>query len=448
MRIDILINQPNKDYVGNTMIREYINKFRNHQGAHRYTKNVSWMFFARIFTLGVSFITTLYIARSLGPTNFGELDYALAIIGMFGIISAWGIEGVLNRELIKTPEQHNGLIGTAILMRFILGVIATILVIIFATFSNADQLSKTILIILSFTYTLSTLTLLQQEFLARADSKYPSIITAVVTLIINFAKVIILFSNKGIIYLAAVVVFESILYTSLYFLAYRYILKGNPSSWKFSPNIARTFLKTGSAVALLGAFAMIYSRIDQIMIRHMLDVTSVGLYSAGVRLVDLWGFIPTIIASALYPAVLNARKISEQLYVSRLRKLFVLYALPAIGISIMLSLAAKPLMLLIFGKEFVEGFHALQIYAWSIPGTFIGLFVMNILFTDDHRKILVFTAAFPALVNILLNLVWIPEYGIIGAAWATTISYSLIPIIPLFFKQTRAVLYAFYKPHL
>lgn len=427
------------------MIREYIYKIKNHSGVHRYAKNASWMLFARIFTLGVSFITTLYVARSLGPTNFGELDYALAIIGMFGIIAGWGIEGVLNRELIKHPERQNELVGTATTLRLALGIVATALVVIFVVFSKIDTISKILLVLLSTTYTISTLTILQQTFLARAESKYPSIISIIITLFANAAKIIVIFTGNGIIYLAASMVLESILSALLYFFAYKYTLGGKLSNWKFSFPTARVLLKTGSAVAFLSIFAMIYSRIDQIMIRHILDATSVGVYSAGVRLVDLWSFIPAIIGTALYPAVLNARKISEELYSRRLRKLFILYFIPSVLISIVLSLGASPLMLLIFGNEFIAGAPALQIYAWSIPGTFVGYFVMNILFTDDYRKILVFTSAFPAIINILLNLVWIPKYGIVGAAWATTISYSLIPFIPLFFKQTREALYLIYK---
>lgn len=433
-------------YKVSIMIRKYINKFKEHAGAQRYTKNASWMFFSRMFTLLVSFLTMLYISRVLGPTNFGELDYALAVIGVFGIIGSWGIEGVLNRELIKYPEKHNEIIGTASTLRLILGAVATIIVIIFVVFSNIDQISKILLIILSFTYTISTFSILQQTFLAKAESKYPSIITAIITLVTNIAKVIIIFTGKGIIYLAVIMVVESLLSALLYFLAYTLKLNGKPSEWTFSSTFARLFIKTGGAVAFLGMFAMIYSRIDQIMIRNMLDATAVGLYSAGVRLVDLWGFIPMIIGSALYPAVLNARKNSEYLYLKRLQKLFLLYSLPAIIIAIAVSVCAKPLILFIYGDKFIDGFQALQIYIWSLPGTFIGFFVMNILFTDDHRKVLVLTTAFPAIVNILLNLLWIPIYGIIGAAWATTISYSLIPVIPLLFKQTRAILYTVFKP--
>lgn len=414
-------------------------------GFQKYFQNTAWMFFARIFTLGVSFLTTLYVARILGPKNFGELDYALAITGIVGIFGSWGIDGVLNRELIKHPEQHNTLVGTASVLRLILGLSATAIVIIFALVSNIDPISKILITLLSLTFTLNTLTILQQTFLARAESKYPSIISAVVTLITNTIKVTLIMSGKGVIYLAMTLVLESVLSGIFYFIAYTHSQQNKLSEWKFSHTVASLLLKTGTAVAFLSILSMIYSRIDQIMIRNMIDATAVGLYGAGVRLVDVWGFIPTILGASLYPAVLNARKVSEDLYHKRLRKLFLLYSIPAILIAIFVSLGAKPLMLLIYGNEFVAGFHALQIYIWSLPGTFIGFYIMNILFTDDHRKILVFTTALPALINVLLNFAWIPQNGIIGAAWATTISYSLIPFVPLLFKSTRTTLYRINK---
>jgi O-antigen/teichoic acid export membrane protein len=415
-------------------------------GVRRYIENISWMLFTRVFTLGVSFLTTLYIARTLGPANFGELDYALAIVGMFGIIASWGIDGVLNRELIKTPDHKGVLIGTACALRFFLSIFACICVLLFAFFSSVDQLSKLLLTVLSLTYFFNTVTILQQVFYAQAESKYPSLITAAVTVITNLTKVVILLSGKGIIYLAASMILESVLYALLYYVAYKRVLNGKIASWSFSLEKAGVFLKTGTAVAFLGVFAMVYSRIDQIMIKHMLDATSVGLYSAGVRIVEVWGFIPTIIGAGLYPAILHARKVSEKFYGRRLRRTFFLYALPSFGIALGVSLGARLLMSIIYGDEFMGGFRALQIYAWSLPGTFMGLYVMNILFTDDYRKVLVFTAAFPALVNVALNLAWIPTSGIIGAAWATVVSYSLIPFMPLLFTKTRTALQAIYRP--
>lgn len=406
-------------------------------GFQKYLKNISWMFLSRIFTMAVSLIATLYIARRLGPVNFGELDYAIAIVGLFAWIAGWGIDTVLNRELIKYPEKISTLTGTAVILRLFFGIVATALTVTFAIFSSVESVSKTLILLLAFSSVLSVPQILQYEFLARAESKYPSLITMFVTLVTSLIKIWLIFSGKGLIYIAGAMILEQILYGLLYFILYTYKAQGKFLAWSFSREVATLMIKTGTAVAFLSLFSMIYARIDQVMIRHMMDAEQVGLYSAGVRLVDVWGFIPTIILGGLYPALLNARKVSEEKYNSRLRKTLVLLILPALIASLTLFVFSSSLLSTIFGPSFGGGATALQVYGLSIPATFIGFFVMQVLYTDDFRKMLIAATAVPALLNVALNLYFIPMYGIVGAAWATVICCFLVPIVPLAFKQTR-----------
>lgn len=418
----------------------YTEKWR-HPGFQKYFRNISWMFWTRMITMGVSFLATLYIARRLGPTNFGELDYAVAVVSMFSWIGVWGVETVLNRELVKYPEERNRIMGTGVILRFAFGAIATIITVVFALFSPIETVSQILILILSFTNIIAAPSILQTDFTARAESKYPSLITMCVSIIINFAKIIILLLGKGVIYLAIIMLFEQILYAVSYITIYKLKARGVFAQWEFSKTSAKVIIKSGTAIAFLALFSMIYARIDQIMIRNILDAQQVGLYSAGVRLVEVWNFLPAIIGGALYPAILNARKISEKLYHARLRKLFIFYLIPSICIAFFLSIFSHLLILLIFGSKFIGGYHALQVYAWSIIGTFIGYYIMIVLFNDDHRRILVLTTVLPAIVNVVLNIYWIPIFGITGAAYATLISYSLVPIIPLLFKRSREMFY-------
>lgn len=406
-------------------------------GIVRYAKNLSWMFFARLFTMGVSFLTTLYIARTLGPTNFGELDYALAIIGMFAPLAAFGIINVLQRELIKHPERESELTGTAFVINLGFSVLAMTLALAFAFLSPVDSVSKILILVLSTTYTLSVFQLLQQHFYARAESKVPSLITMGVWTLTSLSKVAVLLVGKGVIWLAAVSVLEQILYAAAFLLAYRMYVKQSFSSWRFAPDLVPIMLKTGAATAFVGFSAIIYARIDQIFIRHMIDAEAVGLYSAGVRLVELWNILPALLLGGLYPALLHARNSSEELYRGRMKKLLFVLTVSGLALAASMSLAAPLLMKYIFGPEFLGGTTALQIYSWSILGTFIGQYVMNILFTDDYRKVLIATNLIPAIVNILLNLLLIPTWGILGAAYATVIAYTATPLVPFCFSRAR-----------
>lgn len=411
--------------------------FAARPGVRRYTENVSWMFFARVFTMGVSFLTTLYIARALGPTNFGELDYALAIISVFSPLAAFGLINVLQRELIKNPEKRNELTGTAFILNLGFAFLATLLVILFALTFHVEYLAQVLIIILSTTYVLGTFQLLQQDFYARAASKVPSLITMGVWTMTSIGKVLVLMEGKGIIWLALVTVGEQLLYAIALTYVYKRYAQGTMRLWKFSPEHVPLFLKTGAAIALVGFFSLVYARIDQVFIRNMIDARALGLYSSGVRLVELWNILPALVLSGLYPALVQAHETSPSLYKSRMRKIFLVLLVSSIGISLFLFVAAPLLMKTIFGPEFVDGIPSLRIYSWSIIGTFLGQYVMNILFTDDYRKVLIATNIIPALINIGLNLWLIPIAGIVGAAYATVIAYSITPLTPFLFPSSR-----------
>lgn len=406
-------------------------------GFQRYFRNISWMFLTRLFTMVVSLSATLYIARRLGPVNFGELDYAIATIGLFGWIGGWGIDTILNRELINKPENRNQLTGTAVILRLFFSLLATLIIIIYALFSPIDSVSKTLILLLSFTTLLSIPQILQYDFVARAESKYPSLIAMTVTLSTSLLKVWLISTGKGIIYIALAMILEQIIYGILYISLYKFKGLGEFKKWSFSKNSASLMIKTGTAVAFLSLFSMIYSRIDQVMIRHFLDAEQLGFYSAGVRLVEIWGFLPTIILGGLYPALLNARKVSESLYVSRLRKTLILLLLPAIFASFVLFTFSFSLINTIFGPDFIYGASALKISAMCIPATYIGFFIMQTLYTDDYRKMLIVITLVPAIINIILNYFLIPIHGIIGASWATVIASYLLLLIPFVYKNTR-----------
>jgi O-antigen/teichoic acid export membrane protein len=232
------------------MIREHVNKLRNDAGVRRYTKNISWMFFARMFTLGISFITTLYVARTLGPTNFGELDYALAVIGLFSPLATFGIINVLNRELIKHPDKKNELTGTAFILNSGFSLLALLCVVTFALLSPINSVSRFLIIILSTTYLFGVFQILQQDFYARAESKIPSIITVLVWTIISISKVCVLVLGKGIIWLALITVLEQVLYAIAIFFAYHYYTENSIVKWKFSSFYFTNF-KTGGAIVLV-----------------------------------------------------------------------------------------------------------------------------------------------------------------------------------------------------
>jgi O-antigen/teichoic acid export membrane protein len=102
-------------------------------------------------------------------------------------------------------------------------------------------------------------------------------------------------------------------------------------------------------------------------------------------------------------------------------------------------------MKILYGAAFIGGITILQVYVWATIPIFLGALVLNYLLAENYKKILFFTSFLPMVSNVLLNILWIPTYGIQGAAYATLISYMSVPLSLLLFKQTRITVVKMYK---
>lgn len=410
----------------------------SHAGFRRYLGNAGWLFGARVLTLAISFLATLYIARNLGPESYGQLSYALSFIALFGFIASLGIDGILYRDLIRFPQRKEALLGTALSIKIAAGAAAAATAIALSRTFAVDDVSSILILILAGTFVLNAFQIIQFEFQARADSKYPSLVAVGTSVILNMLKVGVIAIGEGVIYLAAILLFESVLYATAYLWIYTRRHARSLARWYFDRAYAVALLKDSFPLIALSAFSIIYARIDQVFIKHLIDAHAVGVYDAAVRVAEIWSFLPGLLIAALFPAIVNAKLVSEELYSKRLARLASLLVGISVGTALVISMAAPIIMRILYGEAFMAGVPVLQVYVWAFIGTSLGIFITQYLITENLRRILTFVAFVPMLVNVLLNILWIPQHGILGAAYATLISYSLMPFMLLIFPQTRA----------
>ncbi len=130
---------------------------------------------------------------------------------------------------------------------------------------------------------------------------------------------------------------------------------------KFSFEMTKSLLKDSWPLILSGIVVSIYMKIDQVMIKEMLGNREVGQYAVAVRLSELWYFIPMVISSSLFPAIVNAKKISEELYYKRLQKLYDLMVWIAISIAIPMTFLSDWIVNLLYGVQYSESADVLKI---------------------------------------------------------------------------------------
>lgn len=416
---------------------KYIQSTLGAEDSLRYIKSVFWIASTKIASMAVSLAATFYIARNLGPQNFGELSYAVSIIGVFALFG--GLVGVLYRDIISAPKQENILLGTAWIVSLCISLFTVLSVMIYVLAIPHDQITLLVIGLLCIAQFFAPFSLISHVFYAKAETKWLSLANFFIQLLISLAKIIAMMADEGVLVLAAIMLAEQIIIAITLSILYRVVHKGHILSWRFDISYAKKMIIDSSPIMIVGASGMIAGRIDQIFIKHYFDTTAVGLYSVAVQLSELWQFIPGLLLTALFPAIVNARA-TPRIYQLRLRFLFGAFFVYGICISALITLFATPLITFIYGATFIESIPLVQIYVWSLVGLILSFVMNHFLLTENLRRIQIYSAVIPTVLNVILNLILIPQMGTIGAAWATVISFTILPFIPFLFKNARNAL--------
>jgi len=390
----------------------------------KYLANTSWLFFERILRILISFVVTIFVVRYLGPKEFGLYSYALSFFWLFGSLSTLGLESITTREIVKYPDKKNEINGTVFFLR-IAGSISAIIIIAITLFLTGEETYTAILIlILSGSFLFQSFSVIEYYFRGIVKAKYNAYALSVSVILSSALKVIFILIKAPLIYFVYAVVFE---YAALAFglIAVYHHNKLSIFNWKYSKTLASSLLKDSWPLMLSGLVVMVYMRIDQIMIKSMINVEAVGYYSAAVRLCEAWYFIPVTLCNSIFPAIVNAKNVSVEFYNNRMQKLYDLLTWLAIGIAVPVTIFSSQIIQLLFGNEFSSAAPVLTIYIWAGVAVFLGVASSQYLINENLTR-LSFSRTFAGMIiNVVLNWYLIPVYGIIGAAIATLVSYSL-----------------------
>jgi FkbM family methyltransferase len=413
----------------------YLKKNIAHPGFRRYFKNTGWMFFGQIFSLVAAFFVGAYVARYLGPKNFGLMSYAISFVSLFGFLAGFGADGILNREFVRQPEKKEELISAGFWLKLLGGLLAIAVVNIIGLITNADQLTRLLIFIFSLTFIGQSFTVITTYFQARVLSKKVVLVQLIVTLLSALIKLIFIYFHLSVIWLTAVYLLDSLNLAAGLIIIYR---QGQKKFFRLNIDwsIFKSILRDSLPLMLTVVTITLYSKIDQIFLKQMIDDATVGIYSAAVKLSEVWYFIPGIICASLFPAIVNAKK-DPLIYEKRLKKLFLLIFFLALVISLLVFFLARPLVDLLFGSSYGAAALILKIYIWSIIPTFLMTILHYYLLAENYTKIYFIITLTGAVANIGLNLKLIPLYGGAGSAGATVISYTLVPLLLFLFPQTR-----------
>jgi O-antigen/teichoic acid export membrane protein len=407
------------------------------QGFKRYFVNTSWLMGHRVLSMVVALFVGVYVARYLGPERFGLLSYAGSFVGLFTALATLGLDGIMVRELVKTPERRDELLGTAFWLKAGGAILMFAGIAVAVPFTHNDTQTNILIVIIAFAVIFQAFNVIDLNYQAEVKSKYVVYAQLVSLVISSITKLVFVLIAAPLVWFACVFLLDAVVLAAGMTAMY---LKntGKVWYWKWRWQTAKELLRDSWPLILSGMVISIYMKIDQVMIKEMLDAEQVGLYAAAVRLSEAWYFIPVAITSSVFPAIINAKKQSEELYYQRLQKLYDMMVWLAVAIALPTTFLAPWVIRVLYGDAFLPAAGVLSIHIWAGVFVFLGVASGKWLLTENLQIFSTINTSIGAIVNIVLNYILIKNMGINGAAISTLISYSIAAYLCLsFFEKTR-----------
>lgn len=414
-----------------------IKSLKNHQGFMKYFKNTSWLLAEKILRLSFGLIVGIWVARYLGPEQYGFLSFAQSFVGLFAVLATLGLDVIIVRELVKNKSNQDTILGTSFLLKLVGSFVAVFLLIIFSSFLSNDGLSDKLIYIIAISIIFQSFTVIDFYFQSCVRSKYVAIVNIFSAIVSSLIKIMFILFDAPLIAFAIIISIDTMIVAVGYVI---YYFRDNLSifSWKFDAEYAKSLLKDSWPLIVSGFIYTVYMKIDQIMIKELMDASAVGQYAAAVRLSEAWYFVPMVIASSIYPAIINAKKEDTKQYYLSLQKLYNYMVIGAIITALLISFTNEWIIDFLYGSQYNQAANVLVLHVWA--GLFVALGIASgkWFLTENLQSILMINTAIGAISNILMNYYLINQFGIVGAAVSTLISYSLATYFSLLlFKKTR-----------
>ena len=393
-------------------------------------KNASWLIVCRVVQALLSFIIGILSARYLGPSNYGLIDYAAAIVGFMVPVIQLGLRSTLVHELIVAPDSEGKTLGTALFMSTAASFLGILGVIAFAAIANPKD-SETMLVcaLYSISLVFQATEMLQYWFQAKLLSKYIAITSLGAYVIVSAYRCFLLITQKSVYWFALSQALDYLLISiSLYGIYRRTFRKKLTVSFR----LAKQLFKRSRYYIVSGIMVTFFSLTDRVMITLMLGKEANGYYSAAVSCAALSQFVFAAIVDSMRPSILEAKKTKSPNYGPHIARLYSIIVYLALLQSIVLTIAAPLVIRIIYGAAYVTAIPTLRIITWYTGFSYMGS-VRNIWILAEQKQEMLWKINLSgALLNVIANYILIPLIGINGAAIASVIAQFLVNFVLCF----------------
>jgi O-antigen/teichoic acid export membrane protein len=390
--------------------------------------NTGWLLADKVCRLTISVLVGAWVARHLGPIAFGELAYVLALLALLQAACTLGFDGPVVRDIAQESQRTANLLGSAMGLRLAAGIAGWIVAMLVVRALRPEDTAALVMIALAgAALVFQPAEVVDLWFQSCSRSKATVGYRLAAYLAVALFKVALILQDAPLWAFAGTAAFDALLVAAALTLAY----SRSPATarWHFDRVIARRLLAESWPFMLAALSVGIYMRIDQMMLRDLSDERQLGLYSAVIPFSQAWHMLPMTLCASLLPRLSQLRQESPQRYRLRLQQTFSLMTWGGAAAAGLTAVCAPWLVRWLLDARFADAIPVLQWHAITNVFVFMGVAQSLAIVNERTPHVALIKTLIGAAVSVAMNLLLIPRWGAVGAAWAAIVAYGASAVL-------------------
>ena len=423
-------------------------KFSLSGNKQKIVNNLLWAVGGKVINLVGSLVLGIIVARYLGVEQYGLMNYVISYAFLFQTLASFGLDSIEVREEAAGKVPVNTIIGTAFWIKVVFGVICIALSIGTAVVMSEDGYTIGLVALYSSYIVFNSFVVIRNYFTSLVQNKYIVLSEIFRTFVGIAIKLTMWATDCSLTWFVAAFAFDHVLLAGGYISSYHHKI-GKLKEWRFSLPYAKYLLKESFPLLLTNAAVIIYQRIDQVMIGHMVSKADVGYFSVAAKFVEVMIFIPATIAHTISPILVQMLDKSREIYTVKAQQYLNITVWVSILCSIGVSVISYWIVLHTFGTQYLHAAAILQVLSFKMVSVALSNGGGIMVIVERLQKWVFFRDVLGCLVCIGLNWWLLPLYGAMAAAFvaiaanlaAGYIADLLVPAYRhIFRQQTKALL--------
>lgn len=415
--------------------------------------NTAWLAGESVFRILASLIVGIWVARYLGPEDLGRFTFCLAYIALFAPFAQAGLDRIAVRQLSVDEETRSGeTLGCVFLVRlvFATGAAAIAIAMFPLVHRPSDPVQFAMVCVMAASLIFVCCDVFDFWFQSRQQMRYSVLSRNAGFVASTLARVLLMLAGAAVFWFSFTVALEALVVGLALYLAFR---RRRPASlaWRFSVRRSLELLRESGYVVAYSVLIAVQARIDQLMLAQIHGPAELGQYAAALGIVENLSFVPMAVLVAISPLLAKLRADDPVRFKRELLNLYRWTVVLFLPLGIALAIFSELIVKLLYGENYAPAAPLLELLTLRLLLTYIAVARSAYVVNERLFALSFVVAAGGALLNVSLNLAWIPDWGAKGAVWASTLSFFFTIIVAdLLFKQTRPnfflMMQAFFTP--